>query len=745
MRPLGASDPTAVGPYRLLGILGRGGMGRVYLGESRTGRRVAIKVLRAELVEDAGSRRRFEREVAAARTVSPLYTAAVVDADTAADSPWLATTYIDGPNLSDFVSERGPLAPGAVLTLAAGLAEALASIHEAGLVHRDLKPGNVLLDNWGPHIIDFGIALSPDVTRMTASLMMGTPSYIAPEVIQGEEPGPASDMFALGATLVFAASGVHLVKEGPMHAQMLQIAAGRFDLGGVAKELRPLIVRCTSSRPQERPTADELARILVGSGVSKPAPGWFSSSAPAPTVQLPPLASARLSRRRLLVIGGGGISVLAVGGAAAAWAGLFARGTAPLTAPSSLATPTPSTTAAPTAVASSPPNGSGPGSLVWQARSGAVPVSGSRSIAQSPDRIVVDGAERLIVANGSQVTATGIDGVVRWTRELPTGLVNLWPWGEDLLITDARRLWLLEARTGRQRFTLDVAAREEAAAAGDNPDNHPIQLGGVAVSSDTAYVGLGTASVALDRTGRQLWRRARPDSRNGVRPPAGVPVATRGQWLVTHDPSGAVVDLGLRDVKDGRLRWLVQYEPASTTPGGPPPGPPAPGGESGPPPTDAAWSRSEGRIGQAHVVIREVQEVRAVALTNGSTTWRQVSQTPIAGMELVGDTVLVAADRLRAYAVASGAQLWDAELRGARVAITPDGRTIVAAGDQGIAALDPSGRVLWLRPYPEALGDAIADRVRVQGDVAVVTFRPKGEQRDPLAIDVIAVRLGPDA
>src|SRR5829696_5558527 len=146
VKPLGANDPTAVSSYHLLGVLGAGGMGRVYLAESRTGRRVAIKVIHAHFGDDPAFRRRFEREVTAAKSVSPLYTAAVVDADTSATEPWLATTYIDGPSLSQLVTDEGPLAPGAVLTLAAGLAEALASIHDVGLVHRDVKPANVILD-----------------------------------------------------------------------------------------------------------------------------------------------------------------------------------------------------------------------------------------------------------------------------------------------------------------------------------------------------------------------------------------------------------------------------------------------------------------------------------------------------------------------------------------------------------------------------------------------------------------------
>ena len=320
MTPLTATDPVSVGPFRLLGVLGSGGMGRVYLGESPAGRRVAIKVIRADLAEDPVFRVRFQREVTAARSVSPLYTAAVVDADTTAQAPWFATTYIDGPSLTVLVEAQGPLAAGAVLTLGAGLAEALASIHSAGLVHRDLTPGNIILDDAGPHIIDFGIAIAPNATKLTTDrMMLGTPSYIAPEVIEGHPAGPASDVFALGAILAFAVLGKHLVNEGPMHAQILQIVRARFDLEAVPKEIRPLIVRCTAANPGERPTAPELVRVLLDAGVARPSPGWFTSPATAPPIKIPTGSGRRFSRRGLLITAGiAGLAAAAAGASALA-------------------------------------------------------------------------------------------------------------------------------------------------------------------------------------------------------------------------------------------------------------------------------------------------------------------------------------------------------------------------------------------------------------------------------------------
>jgi len=273
MRPLGAADPKTIGPYQLLGVLGSGGMGRVYLGASRTGRRVAIKVIRPDLAEDPIFRDRFTREVAAAGRVSPLFTALVVDSDTEAAAPWLATTYIEGVSLDRHVLDDGPMSIDDVLSLAAGLGEALTSIHTVGLVHRDLKPSNILLNDSGPHIIDFGLALGSEQTRLTTSRVVGTPAYMAPERLRGEAAGPPSDVFSLGATLVFAATGRDLVDDASVYEQVLQIAEGRFTLTDVPSRLRGLVIRCVSFHPEDRPTAAELTRFVVALGAVTPGLG----------------------------------------------------------------------------------------------------------------------------------------------------------------------------------------------------------------------------------------------------------------------------------------------------------------------------------------------------------------------------------------------------------------------------------------------------------------------------------------
>jgi serine/threonine protein kinase len=208
VRELQAGDPQRIGPYRIVGRLGAGGMGTVFAGRSAGGRLVAVKVIRGELADDPDFLVRFSREVAAARSVSGLFTAPVVDADLEGPAPWLATAYVPGPSLAEGVRACGPLPVPSVLALAAGLAEGLDAVHRAGLVHRDLKPANVLLAEDGPRVIDFGISQAAEATALThADLVIGSPGFMSPEQADGRPVGPASDVFSLGAVLAFAATG----------------------------------------------------------------------------------------------------------------------------------------------------------------------------------------------------------------------------------------------------------------------------------------------------------------------------------------------------------------------------------------------------------------------------------------------------------------------------------------------------------------------------------------------------------
>jgi hypothetical protein len=272
MRELQPADLQVIGPYRLLGQLGSGGMGQVFLGLSAGGRLVAVKVIRAELAADHEFRARFRREIAAARKVSGLFTAAVVDADVDGPVPWLATAYVAGPSLAQAVTDHGPLPAASVLALAAGLAESLAAIHAAGVVHRDLKPSNVLLAEDGPRVIDFGISHAAEATSLTrAGFVMGSAGFMSPEQADGGEVRSPSDVFSLGAVLVFAATGEGPFGTGSTAALVYRVVHSPAKLDGVPEEVRPLAERCLAKDPGERPAAGDL---LAEAGGSRLAAGW---------------------------------------------------------------------------------------------------------------------------------------------------------------------------------------------------------------------------------------------------------------------------------------------------------------------------------------------------------------------------------------------------------------------------------------------------------------------------------------
>lgn len=271
MEQLTQHDPRRIGPFEVLARLGAGGMGLVYLARSASGRRVAIKTVRAELAEDQLFRVRFTREVEAARAVSGFYTAAVVDADPRAAVPWLATAYVPAPSLEEIVERCGPLPVQAVRWLAAGVAEALQSIHGAGLVHRDLKPSNVLVVEDGPRVIDFGIASGVSNTRLTmTNVAVGTPAYMSPEQARDSRSVTgSSDVFSLGSTLTFAATG-HAPYHGgnPVETVFMLLREGP-DLAGLPEELRSLVESCLKMQPENRPSPADLQARL--------APHLFSS------------------------------------------------------------------------------------------------------------------------------------------------------------------------------------------------------------------------------------------------------------------------------------------------------------------------------------------------------------------------------------------------------------------------------------------------------------------------------------
>ena len=327
MQAIESGDPQQVGGYRLLARLGAGGMGRVYLARSRGGRRVALKVIRAELADDPDFRARFAREVASAKAVGGAFTVAVLDADAQAETPWLATEYVPGPALSQAVREHGPLPAESVRALAAGLAEALVAIHRAGVIHRDLKPSNVLLAADGPRVIDFGISRAVEATELTRTgVIVGSPGFMSPEQIEGTPPvTPATDVFSLGAVLAYAATGAGPFGEGATPSLLYRVVHSEPRLDAVPEELRGLVGSCLAKDPAARPSPDALLDRLEAEedrpgDAHDPTAMWLPAELTGMIAQV--AAEQPLTRP-----GSGAAGAGFVAGAGAAGAGAAARGT----------------------------------------------------------------------------------------------------------------------------------------------------------------------------------------------------------------------------------------------------------------------------------------------------------------------------------------------------------------------------------------------------------------------------------
>ncbi|NUP22081.1 MAG: ABC transporter substrate-binding protein [Streptomyces sp.] len=350
MEPLRGADPARIAGYRLLRRLGVGGMGVVYLARSGGGSLAAVKVIRAAHSDDPGFRARFRREVETGSRVANPWVVPLLDADPDAESPWLATEFVPGPSLAEAVEECGPLPYRSARVLGARLAEALEAVHGAGLVHRDVKPANVLLAVDGPRMIDFGIARPPEDTALTASgMVVGSPGFLSPEQAQGRgrEIGPASDVFSFGCLLAYAVTGERPFGWGSAAEVLVRTVHDEADLDAVPAPLLPLLRDCLAKEPGARPTVPEVRAALdLGHGGAGEAGGWLPESLTrliarrsAAVLALPAVEATEVSgapaaadtvpgsrerpkgttRRRLLMLGSTA-GVLAAGGTAAWWA-----------------------------------------------------------------------------------------------------------------------------------------------------------------------------------------------------------------------------------------------------------------------------------------------------------------------------------------------------------------------------------------------------------------------------------------
>ena len=532
-----------MGPYRLLGRLGAGGMGQVYLGLSPGGRHVAVKVVHAEFAASPDFRVRFRREVAAAQKVSGLFTAPVVDAEVSSAPLWLATAYVPGPSLSEAVNEHGPLPAASVLALAAGLAEGLAGIHAVGVVHRDLKPMNVLLAPDGPRIIDFGISWAAEATSLTgAGFVVGSAGFMSPEQAAGGDVGKASDIFSLGTVLVFAATGEGPFGTGSSDALLYRVVHNPPDLERVPDEVRPLVERCLAKDPASRPSA---ADILAEVGAAHPVPGWLpdpvirpyasdpvpratGGTADVPAVDDPTMAAAparghvpepggdptpRRRRRRPLILAGITTTLLVAG----VIIGVVLAGSTPRTVagahnPASSRSPARArptrrgwtfTTAASVDGTATVAGGivyigddngniyaidAATGALRWKLPTGS-------SVVSRP--AVVDGTVYVGSENNDVYALNAATGAVLWKYNTG-GSVDSGPAVSDGLVyvgNDNNEVFALDAATGAVRWTQQNV--------GDNVTTNPAVVGG------TVYVGCDDNSVyALNAaTGAIRWQR----------------------------------------------------------------------------------------------------------------------------------------------------------------------------------------------------------------------------------------------
>ncbi|MFF9524796.1 serine/threonine-protein kinase [Streptomyces achromogenes] len=642
-----AELPEYAGHYRLESCLGSGGMGVVHLARSTSGMKLAVKVVHAQFARDPEFRGRFRQEVAAARRVSGAFTAPVVDADPEAERPWMATLHIPGPTLSEHVKRNGPMAAEQLRRLMAGLAEALRDIHRVGVVHRDLKPGNVLLAEDGPKVIDFGISRPKDSElRTETGKLIGTPPFMAPEQFRRpREVGPAADVFALGSVMVHAATGRGPFDSDSPYVVAYQVVHDEPDLTGVPPGLAPLVRRCLAKEPEDRPTPDELMRELRSVAASYDTQAFIPAQRTGGDGPAPVSGSVRPGRRQGWRLGrrwtAGLAAVLGLalaGGLAAVW-GAGRNDQAPRRAPALTAA-----------------------SGGWTAR----PAVGGDGMPQcSYD------SGKLFCARPGVVFALGAaDGRLLWRQAVDTRATSGPPVVSGGLVqpyTDGGpRLAGLDPATGEEVWRRRLPVGTTVRYAGDTA---------LLTGADGTVTGVDGA------TGRTRWHGAVPGqgAPSLVAFPGGLPVyATRTTADGGHTRVTAV------DPASGRVRWDVRLR---------------------------GWLKPVGaRAADGSVFFLAMdsgygaREVVRYTPATGAT--RRVALPAVldgAHATVRGDVVYVLATggSLDAVDVAAGRRLWHLETSVSRgsLPVARDGRVYLTSGDGRLLAVDAAkGRLVGQTP-----------------------------------------------
>ncbi|WP_406332073.1 serine/threonine-protein kinase [Streptomyces sp. NBC_00203] len=547
MEALGVGDPPYIGPYRLIGRLGGGGMGQVYLARSAGGRTVAVKVVQAGYVQHPEFRRRFAYEVEAARKVGGTWTAPVIDADTEAGTPWVATRYVVGPDLHTVVAgPHGPLPEDSVRVLANGLAHALRDIHAAGLIHRDLKPSNVLVTVDGPRVIDFGIARALDTMvegiRTRTGAVIGSPGFMSPEQVRAQRLTPASDVFCLGSVLAYAVSGRTPFgqPDSELHVLMFRVAEEEPDLTGVPSGLRELVSDCLAKDPARRPDVDEVLR-RTRAGTSPWLPGEL-------------LADLGRRAAQLLDTEGGHEP-------SAAPAAPSAPASPPASAPAPASPPVVAAPSSPTSVPVQPPKAPPLADLPPAAAllpTATATVSPSSGTPAAPPRPKRRRGRTLTVALGGAAVVAALG--VTLAMNLPggsegdTGGATGGSTGTTAKATASATGATASATGGGNRPESFDGVWETESTSGKNAPYRRIDLTGV----DTDYVNAGTATFTFRRQGKHCWGTATVESRGDDKVVLTTTTANYDPAGTTSEPmcAGAGTKYTV-EKRDGGLRWTA--------------------------------------------------------------------------------------------------------------------------------------------------------------------------------------------